>query len=690
MKSSKLLITIIVALTLLAMFFTARYFLDKNDLPKELENFKSSQKIIEEKDLGVASFKITTEPLTSIKKTSTTDDLLDTSYHKKTLLSNKIWSSVPASGQLPGSYFFPFGIQMVDGGLIVDVPSIMGEEKLVQSNISRNGFFIKGSNDIVLARELNYSDLGLNLDFLDNSGNVQFALFIARGVPLLRITKEKTSQITIENGRFLNTILADKTTYQDESNELIISKNLEAISPNKLNYNGNGNIVIAANEKNNLESREILKKKMEDFNLQNIWAEYKIENNQSLTEFNFIGDNDNIFGLLTHQKTDDEVIFTIQTIRGPMKFVRIKNNIRFAEQLQTPPTKLETNFTKEQKDELLKLLQIDANQVKTELGTSYFGAKNLAKIARLLEIATELKEYEIATNLQSTLRTELENWFTYTPGEAEKYFLWNQTTGQIIAQKPEFGSEESNDHHFHYGYFLYAATVLGQLDSQFINNYQNFVNLLILDVANTNKEDKRFPYLRNFDFYESHSWASGLQPFASGNNQESTSEAINMYYSLYRWGVLTGQEILKDTGLYLYNQEVLATKTYWLNDFGSLKAISENYEPNKIGILWSSKYEYATFFDGSPLAVEGIQYLPITPGSVYLNNPARIDRDYDYLQSKGISLDKGPLVDYNIAYYSIVKGWDVITPEYFNSLVIDDGNSQTNLYHWISYWDSQK
>ena len=39
-----------------------------------------------------------------------------------------------------------------------------------------------------------------------------------------------------------------------------------------------------------------------------------------------------------------------------------------------------------------------------------------------------------------------------------------------------------------------------------------------------------FPVARHKDFYDGHSWASGLFPMANGKSQESVSEAVNAYY----------------------------------------------------------------------------------------------------------------------------------------------------------------
>ncbi|MEK8105205.1 glycosyl hydrolase [Micromonospora sp. M12] len=50
------------------------------------------------------------------------------------------------------------------------------------------------------------------------------------------------------------------------------------------------------------------------------------------------------------------------------------------------------------------------------------------------------------------------------------------------------------------------------------------VDLLIRDANNYRRGDTQFPYLRDFDIYAGHDWASGHGSFGSGNNQESSSE----------------------------------------------------------------------------------------------------------------------------------------------------------------------
>lgn len=88
------------------------------------------------------------------------------------------------------------------------------------------------------------------------------------------------------------------------------------------------------------------------------------------------------------------------------------------------------------------------------------------------------------------------------------------------------------EQHFHYGYFLYTAAVLARMDKGWLNEPApgctyprlRFFQDLVRDIANPSVEDHYFPTFRVMDWFEGHSWATGLFYFNDGKNQESTSE----------------------------------------------------------------------------------------------------------------------------------------------------------------------
>ena len=76
-----------------------------------------------------------------------------------------------------------------------------------------------------------------------------------------------------------------------------------------------------------------------------------------------------------------------------------------------------------------------------------------------------------------------------------------------------------------------AAAHLARRDPKWASRGQmgGIVDLLIRDIATMELGRADFPFLRNFDPYEGHSWAGGDgEFFGHDNNQESSSEAINV------------------------------------------------------------------------------------------------------------------------------------------------------------------
>jgi Glycosyl hydrolase family 81 C-terminal domain len=61
--------------------------------------------------------------------------------------------------------------------------------------------------------------------------------------------------------------------------------------------------------------------------------------------------------------------------------------------------------------------------------------------------------------------------------------------------------------------------------------------LLIRCIANPSEEDEYFPTWRHKDWYQGHSWASGIAVvFLNGKNQESSSESISAYEAIALYG----------------------------------------------------------------------------------------------------------------------------------------------------------
>ena len=166
-------------------------------------------------------------------------------------------------------------------------------------------------------------------------------------------------------------------------------------------------------------------------------------------------------------------------------------------------------------------------------GDTYFSGKMVAKLARILLLAEELgysTESLKFTHALDRLKARVEIWFN---GSAQNVFLYDPTWGgtvncgcdinmteakcnnkfptcpSVSDQQSNFGTGYYNDHHYHYGYFIYAVAVIAKYDKQWGKRYHEFVLLLIRDIANPSKDDEYFPVYRHKDWYLGSSWASG-------------------------------------------------------------------------------------------------------------------------------------------------------------------------------------
>ncbi len=315
----------------------------------------------------------------------------------------------------------------------------------------------------------------------------------------------------------------------------------------------------------------------------------------------------------------------------------------------------------------------------------YFGGKQMAKLARLAVIADELGETATAATLRARLRPLVAAWLAGTNGNP---FVYDQTWGGVVttnalaSPSAEFGAGHYNDHHFHYGYFLYAASVLARSDPTFAETHRGGLLALVRDVANPSGSDPRFPRFRHMDFFRGHSWAAGLSELGDGQDQESTSEAVNAWYGLHLLGLATGDARMSELGRVLQALEVDGARTYWQIPAASTIYADPFSQNMCVGILFETKAVFATFFAAGPEFVYGIQMLPYTPASEELVSPAWVGDAWPRMQSAAASASQGWRGFLYMAHATTDRSaaWAEV-----NTLTsFDDGNSQTNALWWVA------
>ena len=186
-------------------------------------------------------------------------------------------------------------------------------------------------------------------------------------------------------------------------------------------------------------------------------------------------------------------------------------------------------------------------------GDTYFSGKMLAKLGRIIVIAQELRglaetpehdqpdastpageellriilkckeatlptEDEVAEAI-ARLKSAVEIWLN---GTAATLFTYDNTWGGLVScgclfngegcdnafpncpsySDPglNFGNGFYNDHHFHYGYHIYAAAIVAEYDRDWGRRHFEQVLLYIRDIANPSSKDVYFPIFRQKDW----------------------------------------------------------------------------------------------------------------------------------------------------------------------------------------------
>ena len=347
--------------------------------------------------------------------------------------------------------------------------------------------------------------------------------------------------------------------------------------------------------------------------------------------------NESMLCMLPHQwknSTDDNNAFTTYTsVRGDLKTIisnKFTTTKTFAGLLPTFAIPSGSDFDSEEAQMYLAQLD-DATKNLNPAADAYWEGKNLHPLGMGVIMADQLGDTELRDEFLARIKKILINWFTYDGKDDISYFIYDNNWGTLYYAQSEFGANASIcDHHFTYGYFMFAATVLATYDEEFYNDYKEMIEMLIRDYANPSDNDSEFCRFRSYDLYEGHSWAGGYADNDSGNNQESASESLFSWVSLYLWGTLTGNDTYRDAGVFGFSNEMDAVEQYWF-DYDKDNWVKE-WPYDVVGQVYGGINFYGTFFGGQPLYVYGIQWLPISEYLTYYGmNQARCAEIYQGL-----------------------------------------------------------
>lgn len=366
------------------------------------------------------------------------------------------------------------------------------------------------------------------------------------------------------------------------------------------------------------------------------------------------------------------------------------------------------SLSAEQKNSIRDALRIEAEQFLQQPFPDdgpYLVGKRYARVARLILIAHQLKEYDV----QKKMLERVEALLTQKILETKAWhFEYDTTWGGIIPSVENYGARHYNDHHYHYGYWVYTFAVIAKFDSHWLERPvetksfapKDWIDGLIQDYANNDTQNVYFPLQRYQDDYAGHSWASGLSSFPDGQNQQSSSEAVNAYYALALYAKVMHDSALFHWARFLMTRELISARTYW-----QIQKDSTIYSPEftlynqVVADLWASKVDSNTFF--TPCEFEyrcglqyafGIQMIPFTAISTYLFDKRWLKNAYPTIK-KLIAGKYGPVSPawQWILIKGIIQVMNKKEKEYFfkrasesNPTDYDNGDSKSNTLYFLA------
>ncbi|MCC2336025.1 glycosyl hydrolase [Cellulomonas wangsupingiae] len=342
----------------------------------------------------------------------------------------------------------------------------------------------------------------------------------------------------------------------------------------------------------------------------------------------------------------------------------------------------------ERRDAVLDQLAKDVAGTPPFASDTYFGGKHLYRAATLVTLGEQLGADDVVADLRTRTADALREW-AQPEGCDEREarcFVYDEAARSVIGRIPNFGSEELNDHHFHYGYLLSAAGLLGADDPTLVDDVRPVMDALAADIAAAQPSDA-LPQLRTFDPYAGHAWASGTSPFADGNNQESASEAVNAWNGIGLWAAASGQDDLLTQATWLASTEAASARDYW-TDPDLEDPVMDGFEHRVVALNWGGKRDWATWFSAEPSAMLGILLIPMGPVSDYL----AVDVDAEtILAAVDEATPAGPDVmfgDYLLMYRALA-GPDEAAAAWQDAIdlpdtSVDDGSSRAYLLAWLA------
>ncbi|EKG17574.1 Glycoside hydrolase family 81 [Macrophomina phaseolina MS6] len=298
----------------------------------------------------------------------------------------------------------------------------------------------------------------------------------------------------------------------------------------------------------------------------------------------------------------------------------------------------------------------------TNLDSMYFSGKAFAKFAAVIYAVHDLAgNPQLAREGLVRLKKSLAPFIQNTQQNPLVYdTTWRGVVSTAGFSEPlaDFGSTYYNDHHFHYGYFVYTAAVIAYLDPSWLSEGTNkaWIDMLVRDYANP-VDDGDFPFSRAFDWFHGHSWAKGVFSSIDGKDQESTSEARSF-------------------------------QNYFLMEEDNANQPREMINNKVTGILWENRVAWTTYFGDFWFYKQGIHMIPVHVPSTLIRTKQFVQEEYDIFLSNG-AIDTAQegwrgILYANLALIDADTSYDFFSDPSFNTTYLDGGASRTWYLAYVS------
>ena len=624
----------------------------------------------------------------------------------KPVPTNDWWSKLIKEDFADNLFNYPMTMKTTNNGMIVTFIPVgrpIGDNRAIEVGLSG-----LNANKTTVS---NFSDWTVTMDWNDNTHQLNATSGI--GMPFVYFEKDanSTAVITVNSG---NVTTIDEMILIENASD---GADFVVYAPLGSTWIKNGNVYTSTLNGKNYWSMAMLPLTTTNINSvaqdykkyayvfpTNTTANWSFNENTSKVTTTFTvstevkeGSNSTILqGLLPHQwsnlatnsATPNEASY--QTARGQLKTLNgniftventfkgilptLPNVTNFSETYN--PSELHTKITAIQNDKLASWTD------------SYNEGQVMNRLIQTARIADLTGNISGRNTIIATIKERLEDWLSYESGEVAFLFFYNNNWDTLLGYPSGHGQDNNiNDHHFHWGYFIHAAAFLEQFEPGWASEWGEMVQYLIRDAASPNRNDNKFPFLRNFSPFAGHSWANGFASFPHGNDQESTSESMQFASSLIHWGTITNNDEIRDLGIYIYTTEQTATEEYWFDMYE--RNFAANHPYSLVSRVWGNWYDNGTFWTSDIAASYGIELYPIHGGSLYLgHNQQYAKKLWTEIENNTPVLNN--VENANLWYDTYWKFLSMTDPQ--KALNLYDGYPERNLkfgvsdaetYHWL-------